>query len=306
MSAIASNASPRTANAAGNDHERHLVRVEETLRSIMTNLPGNRVLETALHHHLDAGGQRFRAQLCIDASIALGISEQAATAMASGCELLHNASLVQDDLQDRDETRRGHTSVWAEFGDDVAIGLTDALISSAFAALADVDDHTRVAALVKIAHAAVAETVAGQHSDLAFRESPQQTVAAYLSIARAKSGPLVALAMQLPMTYCGSSTSLTRAGRAACAFATAYQIVDDLRDRESDRATDGNPGALNLIHLLEALDVPEPTANAVAIAEDHLAVCRFAAPGLPQGIGAPLLGQANVLEDTLRRLRHDG
>ena len=62
--------------------------------------------------HLASGGSRTRAKLCIDAGLALHLSSKTIVALASTIELLHNASLVHDDLQDADISRRGRESVW--------------------------------------------------------------------------------------------------------------------------------------------------------------------------------------------------
>ena len=59
----------------------------------------------AAAYHLGAGGRRIRARLALDAGSCLGLSARDAVAIASTCELLHNASLVHDDLQDRDPGR---------------------------------------------------------------------------------------------------------------------------------------------------------------------------------------------------------
>ncbi len=265
---------------------------------------GNGTLQTALLHHLSAGGQRFRARLCAETALVLDLSDPDAAALASCCELLHNASLVQDDLQDRDDTRRGQTAVWAAYGDNVAIGLTDTLISAGFASLADVSIPGSTAKLVRMAHGAVLETVAGQQADLESRDRPHRSVAEYLSSARAKSGPLIALALELPLVASGFAGSLPRARQAACAFALAYQILDDVRDVEVDRARPGGPDVLNVVLLLERLGARNPFADAVSLARGQLTLSRAAAVHLPSGSGTPLVEAAWTLDDAIRQTGH--
>src|SRR6056297_2071568 len=89
-------------------------------------------LGEALDHHFAAAGGFGRARLALDASEALGLDRSIAISLAVACELLHNASLVHDDLQDRDELRRGQLAVWARFGEDVAISVGDFLLTRAF------------------------------------------------------------------------------------------------------------------------------------------------------------------------------
>ncbi len=286
-------------------HDRAMARVEASLaRACPPSGEGNGTLQTALRHHLSAGGQRLRARLCVETALVLDLSEPDAAALASCCELLHNASLLQDDLQDRDDTRRGQTAVWAAYGDNVAIGLTDTLLSAGFAALAEVSIPGSTAKLVQMAHGAVQETVAGQQADLESRDRPLHSVAEYLHTARAKSGPLVALALELPLLARGFAGSLPRAHQAACAFALAYQILDDVRDVEVDRARPEASDALNVVLLLERLGARNPFADAVSLARGHLTLSRAAAGHLPSGSGTPLVEAAWTLDDAIRQTGH--
>ena len=71
------------------------------VRSFMSRLAFEQVgLAESAKYHLGTGGQFFRAILALRTSRALGLSEAAAVPMAAALELLHNASLIHDDLQD--------------------------------------------------------------------------------------------------------------------------------------------------------------------------------------------------------------
>ena len=113
----------------------------------------------AVIHHLRTPGLRVRSQIALHAADCLGVDAQSALAIATCCELLHNASLIHDDLQDRDQLRRGMQAVWSMFGDDVALCAGDLLLSSAYAALADVTNIAAMQHLVAQTHAAVAQTI---------------------------------------------------------------------------------------------------------------------------------------------------
>ena len=69
------------------------------------------------------------------AGLALGLSEPDVLCLAASAELLHNASLVHDDLQDQDGMRRGAPAVWKKYGSNVAICTGDLMLSAAYAAL---------------------------------------------------------------------------------------------------------------------------------------------------------------------------
>ena len=98
-------------------------------------LPNLSLVADAARYHFSAGGSRIRAQLGLAAAAALNLSPQASLACALAPELLHNASLVHDDLQDEDTMRRTRPAVWSRFGKDIAISTGDLLISAAYVAL---------------------------------------------------------------------------------------------------------------------------------------------------------------------------
>ncbi len=286
--------------------DRTMALVEATLaRACPSSGEDSGTLQTALLHHLSAGGQRLRARLCAETALLLDLREPDAAALASCCELLHNASLVQGDLHRRDTTPRGQTAVWAAYGDSVAIALTDTLVSAGLASLADVSIPDSTAKLVRKAQDAVFETLAGQQAGLDSRDRPHRSVAEYLNAARAKTGPLMALVVELPLVANGLGGSLPRARQAACAFALAYQILDDVRDVEIDRTRSEAPGSVNIVLLLERLGARNPFADAVSLARGHLTLSRAAAGQLPSSSGTPLVQAAWTLDDALRQTSDD-
>ena len=124
---------------------------------------------TAASHacrHLDAGGNRVRARLALDTARILGLPETPSIAVAAASELLHNASLVHDDLQDGDTTRRGATCalgpLWRRFR-HYAPGIC--CYPLAYAALVSAAT-SRTGRVVAVMHEAVAATIAGQVDDL--------------------------------------------------------------------------------------------------------------------------------------------
>src|SRR5215213_11222297 len=90
-------------------------------------------LEESMRHALAGGGKRVRPVLCLATAEAAGAEPDAALPAAAALELVHNFSLVHDDLPalDNDELRRGRPSTWAGFGEAVAILAGDALLAEA-------------------------------------------------------------------------------------------------------------------------------------------------------------------------------
>ena len=240
-----------------------------------------------IDHHLAAGGGRTRARTALQTGLALGLSETASLAIAAACELLHNASLLHDDIQDRDAHRRGRPAAWTVFGEASALLAGDAMISAAYAALAQAPHG---AALIPHTHRRVARTIAGQACDLS-AGGRAVDFDAYESIAGAKSGPLFALALELPLHAAGYDAEARRAGEAAHRFALAYQLNDDLADAHADRQA----GALNAVTALEAGGDFNAQARVERRIAEHLDAARAIAASLPCAAGAPLL----TLIDTL-------
>jgi len=249
----------------------------------------------AARYHLTAGGARVRARIGLDAAIALGLSPTAALACASAPELLHNASLIHDDLQDGDAVRRRMPAVWSRYGRDAAISSGDLLISAAYKAIAL---HPNAGAALCAMHDAVAVTIRGQAQDCSAKNPSSEDCA---GIAADKSGPLLALPVRLALIAADApgQEGAIRAGRA---IAIAYQTLDDLIDRAADRAT----GATNICLSLEAEGHDPAAASMVATARAQTALmsARQDACDLPNSAGAPLLTLITRLEAKLKELEN--
>ncbi len=120
----------RTTQLVGELHER-------ALRAAMTNLPSGeprRYLYDLLPQYPLRPGKGLRPVLCMAACAAYGGSYDAALPFAAALELLHNAFLVHDDIQDGSEARRGGKALHVEHGTPLALNAGDALAARANAA----------------------------------------------------------------------------------------------------------------------------------------------------------------------------
>jgi geranylgeranyl diphosphate synthase type I len=194
--------------------------------------------------HLESGGSRTRAKLCIQAGLALHLPTKTTVALACTIELLHNASLVHDDLQDADTTRRGRQSVWKKFGTSHAVCAGDMMISAAFGSLANVESLSSLPSLLIQTQEAVSRTVKGQSRDLDAETTI--TEQEYEDIAAMKSGPLIQLTLSLPLIAAGYDDQVKTVNNALNKFSIAYQILDDLDDWQQDLQRE----QLNLVNLL--------------------------------------------------------
>jgi geranylgeranyl diphosphate synthase type II len=234
--------------------------------------------------HLNSGGNRSRAKLCIEAGSALQLTTKSIVAMACTVELLHNASLVHDDLQDSEDTRRGRQSIWRKYGKSHAICAGDLMISAAYGALADVGSHPMLSKLLVHTNEAVSITIQGQSRDI--NADSNITEQQYEEIAAMKSGPLIQLTLGLPLLMAGHQEHVKISNQALHKFAIAYQIVDDLKDWQQDL----QHGQLNLINLLaEKCSIEEAICFAQNRAEYLLKQCDRELAVLPSNCAASVI-----------------
>ncbi len=275
------------------DERQALTAVEHHMQALLGTARDSAT--SAARLHLQAGGSRVRARLALSAASALHLSAGTTLAIATACELLHNASLVHDDIQDAADCRRGQPSLWVTHGSDIAICAGDLLISAAYGALAGADPK-RLASLLRHTHAQVSAVIAGQAADLAARAKPVTTLDAYESVAGAKSGPLLALPLELALLAADLDHALPVAGDAARLFAVAYQMADDLDDMALDLAA-GEPNIVGV--LRHCADHPCPREAARDLARIRYLAAADRARTLPGGAGVALARQAEKRAEAL-------
>jgi geranylgeranyl pyrophosphate synthase len=238
---------------------------------------------SAIACHLRSGGQRVRARLAIHAGLKLQLVHGDIIALATTAELLHNASLIHDDLQDRDALRHGVASVWSAFGENTAICAGDLMLAAAYGALGAVSQPARLPALLKLTLARTGAAIGGQCLDLAGPKD--QAIAGYEAMAMAKSGALLSLPTELALLAADRNDCLLGARQAAESFAIGYQIVDDIDDINIDADPLKMVPSFNILLLLQAGGKAEAHATAVQLAQQHFERAAIAAAQLPDGIG---------------------
>jgi geranylgeranyl diphosphate synthase type I len=218
----------------------------------------------------------LRPLVCLAACGAVGGRDPMAHAPAAAVELTHEFSLVHDDVQDRDELRRGRPAVWTLVGDAQAINVGDALFALARAQLADTPvDGEVVRAMSRRYDRACVELAEGQFLDLGFEKEAPPTPAAYRAMAERKTGALLGLAAALGSLAAGAAadtaSALDRFGRCA---GLAFQIADDVLGLWGDSAVTGKPAGNDLARGKKSYPV----------------LCALADPGLHGLVAAALQG----------------
>ena len=199
-------------------------------------------LHAAMRQLLWPGGKRLRPSLALAAAEAVGAPPSSALPVAVAVELIHTYSLIHDDLpcMDDDDERRGVPTVHRVYGEATAVLAGDALQSLAFsvlAAAADCEPARLLAALSDLAEAAGSrQLVGGQVDDLAF-DPGDGDVSRVLSVHERKSAALIAASIVAGARLGGADDEpLERLRRFGLAMGVAFQIADDLLDRDEDDA----------------------------------------------------------------------
>ncbi len=247
--------------------------------------------------HIAAGGKRLRARLALFAVNALGGRMEDGVPWGACCELLHNASLIHDDIQDGDRYRRGRPALWARHGVAQAINAGDLSIVLSYLAIGavPVSDGLRWR-LTQLVSLAARRVVEGQAAELQLLSSGTLTWEAYAACVEGKTTALFSLPIEGAALIAGRSPE--PAALLAASFrplGLLFQIQDDILDlygdngremKGSDLAQSGKATAFVVEHLrlhpddrawlLGILTAPRAETARDAI-EDVIA--RFAADG---------------------------
>jgi geranylgeranyl diphosphate synthase type I len=223
---------------------------DTALRRSVSGVDG--LLAEMIRHHLgweDAAGagKALRPVLCLLVCEAWCGRAEPALESAAAVELVHNFSLIHDDIQDRDRTRRHRPTVWARFGTPQAINAGDALLALAQRTILGASPSSRRQRAAAALAWATARMVAGQVLDLAHEGQLGGGLRSYLAMTRLKTGALMGCACEVG-AICGGAPAraAVTARRAGEAIGLAFQIRDDVLGIWGDPAKTGKPRASDL------------------------------------------------------------
>jgi octaprenyl-diphosphate synthase len=202
-------------------------------------------LHPAASYHFRNPGKAFRAHLAYSSGAALGIETQNNLNWAAACELLHNASLIHDDISDASTHRRGQQSINHYFGVDMALCLGDWMVAKSFELAAR--NPTNAGVLVALLASAMQETCGGQMSDISQRQCA--TIDEWKFIARGKTAPLLIAPIKGAAIAAGLDQQLTSLEQLVSLCGLVYQGRNDIDDivPSSHRSSDLDGRKPNLV-----------------------------------------------------------
>jgi geranylgeranyl diphosphate synthase, type I len=172
-------------------------------------------------------GKALRPALALLSARAAGAGPDRGVVAAAAVELVHNFSLLHDDIMDGDTERRHQPTAWTVFGVGAAILAGDALLALAQDILLETPPYGVWAA--RCLSAAVQRLIAGQGSDLAFERRDDVAVEECLAMAGDKTAALMACACSIGVVYVGGSANLAMCLSGFGAHAgLSFQLVDDM------------------------------------------------------------------------------
>jgi geranylgeranyl diphosphate synthase type I len=212
--------------------ERRVAMVNERLSEVVDAVEPA-ALSDDLRRVALAGGKRVRPVVTLLVCEASGGDPADAVDFAVGVELVHNASLVVDDIIDRSAVRRGTPSAWAASGYGPAIVASDGLLGEAFALFSEDERAMQVVA------ESMVELGEGEATELVARPTDEGE---YLTLARRKTGALFRAAAEVGAVAAGADAFTVESfGEYAERVGVAFQIRDDVLDATADAESLGKP-----------------------------------------------------------------
>lgn len=239
--------------------ERRVALVNDRLQEVVSAVEPEE-LSGQMGHVALAGGKRVRPTVTLLCCEACGGDPSEAVDYAVGVELVHNASLVIDDIIDRSDVRRSTGSAWAEYGYGPAIIASDGLLGEAFGLFSDSEQAMQIVA------ESMVELGEGEATELVARPTNE---AEYMELARRKTGALFRSAAELGAVAAGADPFTVEAfGDYAERVGVAFQVRDDVLDATADAADLGKPtgqdAEMDRPSIVQVTDLTPEEANARA------------------------------------------
>jgi geranylgeranyl diphosphate synthase, type I len=194
-------------------------------------------------------GKRLRPLFLLLTANATTDNWQKALPAAAAVELLHNFSLIHDDIQDNSFTRHSRPTVWKQWGQANAINAGDAMFTLAYSALASLSVKPEILVKIwQIFNATNLELTRGQHLDMRFETQSNVTVEEYISMIKGKSASLIATSAHFGALIGSENPELAQHyADFGLSLGIAFQIHDDILGIWGDPQVTGKSAATDII-----------------------------------------------------------
>ena len=247
-----------------------LPRIEAELQRQVSRLdePRTKLFHEMLTYHMgwtgegagpEATGKRIRPLMLLLCTSACGAAWEPALPAAAAVELVHNFSLVHDDIQDNSDKRRGRATTWVKWGAPMAINVGDALFVMSNQAIIDLQEYYPPDVILKAAqilHNTCLDLTRGQFLDMSYEERNDLGVDDYWPMVAGKTAALLSACCHIGSLLGGADEARQQAYRSFGHFlGLAFQVQDDILGIWGNEAMTGKSAASDLVEGKNSLPV---------------------------------------------------
>jgi geranylgeranyl diphosphate synthase type I len=207
----------------------------------------------------EATGKRIRPLMLLLCTASCGADWQPALPAAAAIELVHNFSLVHDDIQDNSPKRRGRDTAWVKWGVPMAINAGDTLFVLSNQAIIDLKENypaQTVARAAEILHNTCLDLTQGQFLDMSYEERVDLTVADYWPMISGKTAALLSACCHIGALLSSTNEEKQEAYRSFGHYlGLAFQAQDDILGIWGDESVTGKSIASDLVEGKKSLPV---------------------------------------------------
>lgn len=220
-------------------------------------------------------GKRIRPLLCLLTCAAADGQWQQAIPAASALEILHNFSLIHDDIEDASPTRRGRETIWTIWGIEQGINIGDAMFALSFLAMTRLTEREVSAAVTVDALRRFGETCVtlthGQYYDMWFETQEIISVEEYINMITGKTAVLLSLASELGGRIAGvDEDTWNHYAQFGLKSGLAFQVIDDILGIWGDEGRIGKSAATDIMTKKKTLPVLYGLENDQALRDMYL------------------------------------
>ncbi len=232
------------------------------------NQPRTREFHEMLTYHMgwtgegagpEATGKRIRPLLVLLTAASAGSDWKTALPAAAAVELVHNFSLVHDDIEDNSDKRRGRETVWKKWGTPMGINAGDALFVLSNQAMLNLsgsypaEDVLRAA---QVLHDTCLDLTRGQYLDMSYQPRQNLAVEDYWPMISGKTAALLATCCHIGAILAGADSPTEDAYRSFGHYlGLAFQVQDDILGIWGNEAITGKSAASDLLEGKKSLPV---------------------------------------------------
>jgi geranylgeranyl diphosphate synthase type I len=207
----------------------------------------------------EAAGKRIRPLMVLLTAASCGADWHIALPAAAAVELVHNFSLVHDDVQDNSDKRRGRPTVWTKWGVPMAINAGDALFVIANQAIVDLEKNLPAAIVVRsasILNNICLELTRGQYMDMSYEERSDLKMEDYWPMIGGKTSALLSACTHIGALIGGADAEKQESYRAfGYGLGLAFQVQDDVLGIWGDESVTGKSAASDLVEGKNSLPI---------------------------------------------------